>query len=193
MALWPRTGFHAQHSWELYALGEILLYTGCGADAWQFVSERWGPLRRSLLLRIQGARVESVYLRARAALAATTDARTSAADRARRLADAARDARALSKESAGWARAAAELLRASLAAQTDAATAAKGFDLAATMFESVNMALHAQIARRRQGEMLGAAGAALVASADLWMAQQGIARPDRWADMLAPLPRRRLA
>jgi tRNA A-37 threonylcarbamoyl transferase component Bud32 len=192
MAHWPRTGFHAQHSWELYALGEIMLYTSCGADAWRFVAERWRPLRRSMLLRIQGARIESVYLRARAALAAAADPGTPAAERPRRLSDAGRDARSLARESAGWARAAAEIIYAGLAvAKGDQRAADESYARAAAAFDAVHMTLHAHVARRRQGEVLGGAeGAALVASADAWMAKQGIARPTRWADMLAPLGKR---
>ena len=76
MARWPSDGFHAQHSWELYARGEIDLYAGCGADAWTFIADRWPGLRRSMLLRIQGTRIESLYLRGRAALAAFHDPRT---------------------------------------------------------------------------------------------------------------------
>ena len=42
MQRWPATGFHAQHSWELYARGEIDLYAGRGREAFAYVSEPVG-------------------------------------------------------------------------------------------------------------------------------------------------------
>jgi hypothetical protein len=187
MAQWPRTGFHAQHSWELYALGEIALYTGCGAEAWTIVSERWPGLKRSMLLRVQGARIESVYLRGRAAIAAALDARTPAAARGQRLAQAARDAGALQRESAAWARAAAASLHAALAsARGDRRTAVATFERAERAFLDVDMPLHAAAVRRRRGELIdGVEGAALVADADRWMRAQDIRAPARVTAMLA--------
>jgi len=53
MEPWARTAFNAQHSWEMYACGEIELYRAQGSNAWRLVNENWHFLRRSLLLRIQ--------------------------------------------------------------------------------------------------------------------------------------------
>jgi hypothetical protein len=58
---------------------------------------------------------------------------------------------------------------------------------AASCFEEADMALHAAIARRRAGELLGGdAGHCAVAAADERMASQRIASPRRMAAMLAP-------
>jgi hypothetical protein len=49
------------------------------------------------------------------------------------------------------------------------------------------MALHAAVARRRRGELVGGTeGAALVEAANAWMHAQGIVRPDGIVGMLAP-------
>jgi hypothetical protein len=49
------------------------------------------------------------------------------------------------------------------------------------------MAVHAACARRIKGALVGGeSGQRLVAEADAAMAAQGIARPDRWAAMIAP-------
>ena len=95
MARWARDAFHAQHSWEMYACGEIDLYEGRGFDSWRSVEEKWPALSRSLLLRIQAVRIESLYLRARSALAAAVEpaspraTRRSVVRRAERAASAA--------------------------------------------------------------------------------------------------------
>ena len=54
-------------------------------------------------------------------------------------------------------------------------------------FTATDMALHAAVARRRRGELLGGVqGAALLAEADAWMTGQAIRNPSRMAAMLAP-------
>ena len=45
MAGWSSDGFHAQHSWELYARGEIELYRGDGRAAFDYVTSRWPASR----------------------------------------------------------------------------------------------------------------------------------------------------
>ena len=49
------------------------------------------------------------------------------------------------------------------------------------------MALHAAVARRRRGEILGGEpGAALIEAANSWMKARDIVQPDGIVDMLAP-------
>jgi eukaryotic-like serine/threonine-protein kinase len=180
--------FHAQHSWELYARGEIALYEGRGDDAWQWVNQRWRPLQRSLLMRVQAVRVESLYLRARSALAAASARSVAPEERAALTRRAVRDGRRLGREDAAWARALSLLVRggiATLRGNRDEALAC--LSDAEIECEALDMRLHAMVARRRRGELGGAAGAALVDEADRWMANQAIANPRRMADMLAPI------
>jgi hypothetical protein len=185
MAQWSRDAFHAQHSWELYAVGEIELYAGRGLEAWHLVTGRWAALRRSLLLRVQAVRIESRYLRARAALAAALDP---SAPRHRLLAAADADARRLGREGAAWAAPLAALVAAGAATlRGDSGAAASRLEAAEGGFRTADMRLHAAVARRRRGELAGGAeGARLAGEADAVMAEQAIRNPARMAAMLAP-------
>jgi tetratricopeptide (TPR) repeat protein len=188
MAQWPRDGFSVQHSWELYACGEIDLYTGRGVDAWNYVTGRWPALRRSLLLRIQAVRIESLFLRARAALAAAVDPSTSPATRGQLVKQAEADARRLRRENAPWADALAALVLGGAATvKYTAQKATARLEAAETAFHSIDMHLHAAVARRRRGELLGGTdGERLVQQADGWMTLQVIRNPAGMAAMLAP-------
>ena len=69
--------------------------------------------------------------------------------------------------------------------QPDAARVRMGE--AAALFQAQEMGLHAAVARRRQGVLLGGdEGRALVAEADAWMAGQQVRNPARLAAVLAP-------
>jgi hypothetical protein len=58
---------------------------------------------------------------------------------------------------------------------------------AMAVFASADMALHAEVARRRLGQVLGGdEGAALVAAAEAWMRAHDIAHVDRMTRLLAP-------
>jgi eukaryotic-like serine/threonine-protein kinase len=188
MQTWGRAAFQAQHSWEMYVVGEIHLYSGRGVEAWQWVTGKWPQLRRSLLLRIQAVRIESQYMLGRAALAASLDGRWSAPECRRLIKRAAGCARRLRRERARWAVPLAALLEAGVATtRGDAARAARDLERAEHGFDGVNMALHAAVARRRRGEILGGEpGVALADAANSWMKARGIVRPDGIVDMLAP-------
>src|SRR5207302_2050389 len=76
MTVWPREGFHLQHYTSLVALAQIELYTGDTEVAWKHIEAQRRPLEKSMLLRIQGLRIDAMQLRARLALAsALGDAR----------------------------------------------------------------------------------------------------------------------
>ncbi len=187
MAGWAHPGFHAQHSWELYARAEIDLYRGDGAKAWARLCEHWKPLRRSMLLRIQAVRVESLYLRSRSAVAAwTADERPEV--RRALLRSAARDAARLQRESAQWAVALAALVEAGLdTLRGDPGGAVARLAAAEAGFRDLGMRLHATAALRRRGQLLtGREGERLVQEADAWMTAQSIRNPSRMAAMLAP-------
>jgi hypothetical protein len=188
MARWAREGFHAQHSWEMYACGEIDLYNGRGLDAWRWVNQKWTPLTQSLLLRIQAVRIESGYLRARSALAAAVEQGPGDASRRALVKSAERDAAKLAREGAAWARALAQLIEAGASTlRGDSPRAVSRFERVEAAFRDIDMSLHAAVARRRRGELLGGSdGARLVQEADAWMTAQGIRNPARFAGMLAP-------
>lgn len=188
MASWGRSGFHAQHSWELYTLGEVDLYSGNGTAAWKRIDDCWRPLRRSLLMGIQNVRIESRYLRARSAIAAAIQTANKASWIRAALATARRDAARLDNEGAAWAAALSNLIAAGLATlDDDRDSATECLESAETGFRAQSMDLHAVVASRRRGELLaGVTGDGIVRDADAWMSSQGIRSPMRMADMFAP-------
>jgi len=182
---WGRERFNTQHWYDLTAHAQLGLYTGEGATALALVAEHWEGLQKSLLLRVQLVRIEALLLRARCALAAAGEVRES---RAGLLAQAERDAERARRERTPWGDALADLALAGVAASHgDDATARARLEAATSGFEAADMSLHAAVARRRRGELLGGdAGRVLVESADAWLRGQRIAAPERWVAMIAP-------
>ena len=60
IARWPSGEFYIQHWWSLIANVEISLYSGQGMAAWDLLAREWPRLKRSLLLRVQYIRIESL-------------------------------------------------------------------------------------------------------------------------------------
>ncbi len=94
----------------------------------------------------------------------------------------------LESEGTPCARPAAALLSASiLAARGRAAEARAPLELAIANFDAADMTLHAEVARRRLGELVGGeTGRALITRADALMGRQGIKRPERWTAIHTP-------
>jgi hypothetical protein len=130
---------------------------------------------------VQRIRIESLFFRARAAIAAA------AADPARRealLNDAERTAKKLSAIDGPHAMALAGLVSAGIAATSGRLDrAAEYLDDAAGRLQVADMPLHLAAARRRAGEM-GRAGK--IEEADEWMTAHGVRNPKAWARMLVP-------
>lgn len=183
---WSRAGFHSIHLIELHERTEIALYRGDGRRAHDDLTARWGALEASLLLEVQACRVQMLFLRGRAALAASR-APGSAARALVRSASA--DAARIARERTAWGDAFAALLRAGVAAHGGSSdTVAAALDGAARALDATSMRLHAGAARRQLGQLRGGAeGRALVAEVDAAMAAQGIRNPSRIAAMLAPV------
>jgi serine/threonine protein kinase len=181
---WSREGFHLQHLWYLFAQVGVDLYLGKAADAWGRITNHWPILRQRMLMRIQSTRIQSLYLRARSALAM---AACRPGDRVF-LAAAERDAVRLKRERMAWGDPLAALLLAGVAdGRGETASATALLVSAEDGFTAADMGLHAACVRRRRGELLGGeAGRGLVARADAWMTGQNIRNPERMAAMLAP-------
>jgi hypothetical protein len=181
---WVPRSFQLPQYYVVHALAQSDLYTGDAERAWNRVVEGWPQMKQAFLMRLQIIRVEMSFLRARCALArANQDPATSA----KFLASAVRDAKLLEREGAPWAAALAHLVRAGVAAAKQDDTSAQQFDAAAAALDSVDMALHAAIARRRSGTLLGAsAGAERIEAAERWMTAQGIRSPSRMSALFAP-------
>jgi tetratricopeptide (TPR) repeat protein len=180
---WPRKGFHLQHYSSLVALVQIELYTGDYEVAWQHIEGQIKPLEKSMLLRIQGLRIEATYLRARLALASATGEKRKA-----RLRMAEDLANIIAKEQMRWSNPLALLIHAGLARRRgDDARAAAIISQAIKGFEASDMALYAATARRRRGEIIGGErGSELVSQADDWMSKQQIKNPAAVANLMAP-------
>jgi hypothetical protein len=178
LARWTHTGFHLQHYYHLFALGEIDLYEGNGAAVLDRLARAAPVLRRSQLLRIQLVRIELEHLRARAFVAAAQADR----DEGPRLLRAARrGARRIERERMPWSDPLAALIRAGCAATVDNATGARDLAYrAGAQFEAAEMRLYAAVAHRFAAR-LAACSAHGAASG-----MPGITVPDAWVRMLAP-------
>ncbi len=178
---WDQEGFGIPHYLAMMAQAHIHLYAGRSEMAWAVVARAWPGFRRSLLMRIQGLRINGTNLRARCALAAAAG---NDAQRGRLLGIAARDAKRLGREGLPWADALAMLLGAGLARGAAAVPLLRD---AAGELQSANMHLHAAVARRRLGEALADdEGRALIAATDTEMAALGIRNPAAIATVFAP-------
>jgi eukaryotic-like serine/threonine-protein kinase len=149
LARWTRAGFHAQHYMHMVAVAQAELHDGDGAAAERRVAAAWPQLHRAGYLRLSYVRVEARHLRARVALAAAAAAsREGRAHRDGRLALAASEARALSREAFPSAAGFAAGLRAGVASLSgDAEATARWLGTAEGAFAAAGMQLHAAAAR----------------------------------------------
>jgi eukaryotic-like serine/threonine-protein kinase len=183
MREWRQEEFGIPHYLAMLARGNIQLYRGRPDLAWQVVTQAWPGLAGSVLLRIQGIRINTRDLRARCALAASGVGVSSL------VAAATHDVKRLERQGLPWSDALSLLLRAQVAAiGGDRPAVLALLQRAITAFEGANMALHAQAARRRLGELVEDrdAGRALVTQVDEWMHAQGVRNPVRLTQVLAP-------
>lgn len=176
---WTTTGSHFQHLFALRARALLLLYVGRAEHADALLEPGWARLKRTSVARSQLLRLGLESLRARVAVACGTPAHLR---RARRIAGR------LSKLEHRVAAPQVELVQLGLAARAgDRAGAIAAAERAHKGFDKASMQLHAMVARRASGVLQGGReGDALVASADGWLANQGVQRPDRLAATLAP-------
>jgi eukaryotic-like serine/threonine-protein kinase len=182
---WTATGrhFHLQHRFVVCTSTDIDLYSGNPGDAWTRLMADWPNLKRIAFV-MQFSRVEMLFYRARVALALAT-----AGDRAA-LRQAARDGRRLHREGAGWARALALLVEATIQqARGSSNVAILSLEAAEAALRGCDMNLYAAAARYRRGCLTrGAAGQTLVDEARVAMQQQQIVKPERLVNLLAPGP-----
>ena len=184
MAGWSHEGFHRQHYSHALAHIQTELYRGNAEAAWHHVARHRTAFEYTPLLRVRYLRIETSYLRARAALLNAARGR----DVARSLSIARKDARRIGGFGMGWSDAIAMLLGAAEAYLEHRRDDARAMLAAAAMaFERADMTFHAAVARRRLGEVQGGeCGRALVDEADAWMEGQAIRNPARMARLIAP-------
>jgi tetratricopeptide (TPR) repeat protein len=189
MDQWSHQGYHVQHNDAVWAAVQIELYCGAGQAAWHLIRQAWPALKRSLLLRVQFIRTSMHFLRARAALAAAAELKSSRPAEASALrAVAARAARKLERERMPCPSAYAVLIQGALAASVgDSAGAALLLGEATERFESVSMHLCSVSVSRRLGELVGGdTGQEAKNRADQWMTAQKIRNPARMASVILP-------
>jgi serine/threonine protein kinase len=181
---WSTQGFQLPHFFDFIARGQIFLYEGEREAGHRYVESAWARLSASLTLRMQVARISSLHLLGRTALAAAQGA----SDPAPFLEQAKEAADKLSAEQIPWAEPLAAMLRAGGSViEGDRPRAASLLACAASGFEAADMALYLAAARRRLGELLGGdEGLAQAEEAKAWMAERGVVNPDRMTEMLAP-------
>jgi tetratricopeptide (TPR) repeat protein len=186
LANWSHGGFHLQHFNSLMALGQKDLYTGDYERAKARLDSQMPQVKGSMLLRIQGLRIEVENLRGRIALALAS--RGAGAEAQLRVAE--RAAKALEKEGAVWSTPLGSLLRASVAAgRGDTSGALETLDRAIAELDIAGMDLYAAAARWRKGELTGGVrGQAMIEEAMEWMATKEVRRPERMLGVLAPGP-----
>lgn len=186
IARWSHQGFHAQHFFTFIGRVEIELYCGKGDQAWQLVNEKWPELERSLLLEVQLLKMEAIFLRGRAALAAALLLDDTKAKPLLRQAE--KESYRLDKEDMPWGNALAALLRAGInSKQAEKNTLHTMLADVERRLHDADMMLYAMAVRRRRGALLANnQGAALIREADDWMYTQKINNPVRMTAMLAP-------
>jgi serine/threonine protein kinase/tetratricopeptide (TPR) repeat protein len=183
MTTWPRQGFHLQHYSSLVALAQIEMYTGDYEIAWKHLESHLRPLEKSMLLRIQGLRIDAMQTRARLALASAVGS-----PRQGHLRLAEKLAGKIEREEMSYANPLATLIHAGVARQRGEQERAISLaEKAAKDFDAVHMRLYAVAARRRLGEMIGGdRGRQLTAETESWMSKQEIKNPARMTNLIAP-------
>ena len=184
MGAWSKEGFHLQHFFNMIARGHIALYRGEGAAAHARLLQEWPSLARSLTLRAQTARIFTIHLRARTALAAAAGSRSPRA----LLREVDRAADQVESDRMAWADPLAALVRAGAAnLRGDDARARAHLDDAIAGLHLAGLALFEAAARRRRGRLIGGAeGRAEAALAERWMLENGVVHPERASAMMAP-------
>jgi hypothetical protein len=181
---WSQKGFHRQHYSARLARVQTALYRGDAEAAWRLLTEQQSMLRRSLLTHVQVLRVESLYLRARCALAMAARH-----PNPRRFLFIARaEARRIARERMPWSDPIALLLRAGIAyLEGNTPRALRYLHDAAGQFDRADMNLYAAVAWRRIGSLEdNTLGRGLQRQAEEWMAVQYIKNPAAMTRMLAP-------
>jgi predicted ATPase len=184
MAGWPREPFLLQHVFELIGCASIDLYASEGPRAGDRIARAWPDFKRSWHIKHRFPRVLLLHLRARAALASLGPGLN---DRAP-IRSAERDAKKILREPTGWSGPLARLVIAGIArACGKSKQAVEQLETAIREFDDWEMALYSAAAKRRLGELLGGQrGQELIAAGTELMTDQGIVRPDRMTQMLAP-------
>jgi len=184
---WPGKRFQLQHSWHMLAYSVIELYSSEGPRLHERIEHDWPALQGSRILFSPLVRMQLLHLRGAACLAA---AAARSADTVRRdlLRAADRHVARIAKLTVVGSPELATLVRAGVAHVRGDDDAAR--DLLAVTIEGLErgeMRAYAAAAKRQLGVLRGGhGGAALVEEADAYFTGEGVLKPERFAEMLAP-------
>ena len=162
----------------------IALYSGDGRAAAALVLRPDRSLKRSQLLRVEPAWIQTMDTKSRAVLGAAVTNNGATGE----LRIAAASARQLARRKNPWATALSLLIRANIASFERARQPTLDFlTRAETEFLACSMAQYVATCRYRRGQLIGGSdGRGLMAEAEQWAASQHIVNPGRVFDMLAP-------
>jgi hypothetical protein len=185
---WSSDRWLTHHWCNALVQGHAALYAERFDDAIVGIERDWRSAERALQSRLQTMRVQLTDVRARIYAAA---ALAQAKDSSQRLAlaqKAERDAKALERETLGWASALGIAVRAAVAkARGDEAGARIFYARAAAAFVDLGMAAHASAARLQVASLEGGDNGAKESAAALKsLRDRGVVRPKRLAAMLVP-------
>ena len=180
----PVQGYSIPHFIRFALESYVEAYAGSPLQAWERFEQEWPRVQRSMLLRVQTARLTGWYRRAVAALRLAAGAPGSGS--LRRL--AAADARRIERERMPWSTPLAGLVRAGVARLSGhAPEAARLLERAAAGFDAADMPLYAAAARLSLSTLQGGEQARRVrAEAEAYLQGQGVRCPPRFAAMIAP-------
>ncbi len=183
---WPKDVYTVQHFYLLYSETELALYRGQEERAWEMLLDQWPALRHHQLHRFIIIRVE--YLRALGRTALAMAARLPERERKPYLKRAAKAAKQLASEGAGYTSAWATHLRAGIALLSGEPpeTVSALFDRASSALQAGNMLMHALCAEARRAHAAGDAQALERAFQE--MRSHGVAFPERFVRILSPGP-----
>jgi hypothetical protein len=185
MGQWTQKGFHLQHWLFMVHVGDIDLYVGEAAHAYDHFMLNMRPLEKSFLLRAAHVRALTFLTRAKLAIA-SIEARPTL--RAIRIAEARRMAILLEREHDPWMHVFAAMIRAMAAnAAGDRATAIAALRAGVTRADATDFHVYGVPIRYRLGELLGGAeGRELVEQARAVFSAEGVRNPARWVATCLP-------
>ncbi len=186
MSMWSQTGYSVQ-LWQGAVVETLIeLYAGDGERAYERSRRDALPLKKSLVLKVQFVRANTLYVRGIAAAASVDTAPPALRDD--RIAEVARLSQQLERERMPWTDPLASILAAAAANARGARVEAIAFLRAAVQrAEIADMSLYAAAARHQLGLCLGGnEGARLVDEAAGAMSAQDVRAPERFAAMLVP-------
>jgi serine/threonine protein kinase len=185
-ARWSHGKFLTQDWQVMRSEAEVELYTGAGAAAYARLARDERAVKQSLLLRIQFIRVQTTFVRARAAVASTDGAPEL---RTVRLAEARKLGRALRRERMKWVEPLAAIVDACVRnAEGDRPGAMAALQHAVSLAIAADMPLYAEAARHQLAGLLEEVdrARALRQDAEDAMRARDIRAPARFASMLVP-------